>query len=219
MAASRQPSQRRLASLRVVTCVVVVWVCGVIGARDYHEGKTVYRRKLLVDGQLHRGHHPIPQRPGWQRSDRPNIIMIMTDDQDLLLGMGFVFTDSVVIINYLIILLPKWCWGRGEGASWHHLSIYRCVLSFCVVGFGIYDVTKSVCMSPCFPPPHFFKLKRYIYILWLCTLIYCWENVHWNFIFCYCDHHIPSFIFHHSLFSSIVVLYELKDTVKGKWRG
>ena len=102
MAASRQQSQRRPGPVWVVVAsvvvVVVVLVVSVDGARDHYEGKTVHRRRLLVDGQLQRSHHPLPQGPRWQRSDRPNIIMIMTDDQDLLLGMGCV-CDVVVTIT------------------------------------------------------------------------------------------------------------------------
>ena len=99
MAASRQQSQRWPGPVWVVVASVVVVVVGSVdGARDHYEGKTVHRRRLLVDGQLQRSHHPLPQAPRWQRSDRPNIIMIMTDDQDLLLGMGCV-CDVVVTIT------------------------------------------------------------------------------------------------------------------------
>ena len=102
MAASRQQSQRWPGPVWVVVAsvvvVVVVLVGSVDGARDHYEGKTVHRRRLLVDGQLQRSHHPLSQAPRWQRSDRPNIIMIMTDDQDLLLGMGCV-CDVVVTIT------------------------------------------------------------------------------------------------------------------------
>ena len=91
MAASRQQSQRRTAAAAASLWVAVacVAVCGVGGARDHHyEGQSVQRRKILLDGQMQRSRHPPTQGPRWQRSDRPNIIMIITDDQDLLLGMG-----------------------------------------------------------------------------------------------------------------------------------
>ena len=137
MAASRQQSQRWPGPVWVVVAsvvvVVVVLVGSVDGARDHYEGKTVHRRRLLVDGQLQRSHHPLPQAPRWQRSDRPNIIMIMTDDQDLLLGMGCV-CDVVVTITTTPPPPPStttvklMVGGKEGGCYWNHLSVCPCVL-------------------------------------------------------------------------------------------
>lgn len=66
--------------------LVLVCACGTVtSARDwqFNNDEEVRLRKISLDGQIHRGQ---PLRPRKQQSDRPNIVIIMTDDQDVLLG-------------------------------------------------------------------------------------------------------------------------------------
>lgn len=83
MATSGQRSERWW----LLGCLVLA-MCGCcVGAgrdRQFSPEDDVRVRKISLDGTVLRGQ--TQQRPRRQKSDRPNIVVIMTDDQDLLLG-------------------------------------------------------------------------------------------------------------------------------------
>ncbi|KAK7091796.1 extracellular sulfatase Sulf-1-like [Littorina saxatilis] len=86
MAANRLLRGQWPVSLLVIAVFLVVFsVCDIADARDRSEGQ-VRRRKILLDGEYRRSYQQIVQQSRLQKSKSPNIVLIITDDQDVLLG-------------------------------------------------------------------------------------------------------------------------------------